>query len=94
MNPTIATKDDTVHSLKNSAQAIRDDVRATAEEAKQDFSATATNAGRKVRDFIGSTSDELSHASDTVTTHVHKKPMQSALIALGIGYVLGALLRR
>jgi ElaB/YqjD/DUF883 family membrane-anchored ribosome-binding protein len=94
MIPSVTSKDDTVHSLKNSASNIRDDIRAGAGEGKDDLAATAANAGRKVRSFISSTSDELSHASEAVTTHVHAKPMQSTLIALGVGYVLGMLFRR
>jgi len=88
------TKDDTVHSLKNSAQNIQDNARETASEVGDDLRVTANNAGRKVRSFIDSTSEEFSHATKTVTDHVHEKPMQSSLIALGIGFVLGTLLRR
>jgi len=89
-----ATKDDTTHNLKNAAQAIKNDVRGAVEETKDDLCAAANKAGHKVRNFIDSTSEELSHATQTVTEHVHNKPMQSSLIALGIGFVLGALFRR
>lgn len=94
MIPSVISKDDTVHNLKNSAQNIRDDARVTAGDVKDDLTVTATKAGRQVRDFISSTGNELSNATETVTAHVHKKPMQSSLIALGIGFVFGALLRR
>ncbi len=93
MNPS-ATKDDTVQNLKTSAQHIRDDARYTASEVKDDLRGTADRAGRKVRNFIDSTTHELSHAKDAVSSHVHEKPMQSSLIALGVGFLLGSLFRR
>jgi ElaB/YqjD/DUF883 family membrane-anchored ribosome-binding protein len=93
MFPSV-TKDDNVRNLKTSDQNIKDDFRDAAGEAKDELYVTANKAGRKVRSFIDSTSDELSHATRTVTAHVHDKPVQSSLIALGIGFVLGALFRR
>jgi len=84
------TKDDTVHSLKNSVRNVSD----AAGEMKDDICVTANKAGHKVRDFINSASEELSHATETVTTEIKGKPVQSSLIALGIGFVLGTLLSR
>lgn len=84
------TKEDAVRNLKNSAH----DVSQTAGEIKDDVCATANNAGHKVRNFIDSASEELAHTTETVTTKIKGKPVQSSLIALGIGFVLGALLSR
>jgi hypothetical protein len=75
------TKDDTVHHLK------QDNASASAIEL-------ANNAGRKVREVMYSAGDELAHAQDTVTTEIRTNPVRSSLIALGVGFVLGSLLRR
>ena len=88
------TKDDTVQSLRNSAQNIKDDARDTAREAKGELRDTANKVGRSVRGFLDSTSDEFSHAADTVKNQIHEKPVQSALVTLGIGFVLGLMFRR
>ncbi len=61
---------------------------------KDDIFITANKAGHKVRDFIDSASEELVHTTETVTTRIKDKPVQSSLIALGIGFMLGTLLRR
>jgi len=82
MFPTTA-KDDTVSNLKNSAQDI-----------KGDLYNAANQAGRKVRSMFNSASDEISHASDTVTAEIRTNPVRSSMIALGVGVLLGALLRR
>lgn len=93
MFPT-QSKEDAVHNLKSAANTVRNEARETAGELRDELRDTANRAGRKVRGFIDSASDELSHASDTVTTQIRSNPVQSSLIALGIGYVLGALFRR
>ncbi len=89
-----STKDDTVQSLRNSAQNIKDDARATAGEAKSQMRDTANKMGRTVRGFIDSTGEEISHAADTVKHQIQEKPVQSALVTLGVGFVLGLLFRR
>ena len=88
------TKEDAIHNLKTPSQNTGDGFRDTLSEAKDDLSATANKVGRKVRSFVDSAEDEFTHVRKTVTEHVHEKPVQSSFIALGIGFVLGALLRR
>jgi ElaB/YqjD/DUF883 family membrane-anchored ribosome-binding protein len=80
-------KDDTVRTLKNTANDM-------AREAKGDLRDAANTAGRKVRKLFDTTREELSQATDTVTTQIRNKPVQSSLIALAAGVVLGALIRR
>jgi len=87
---TTTAKDDTVQNLKNPAQNLRD----SAAETSNDLRDAANKAGRTVRNFVHSASDELSHAKETVTTQIRTNPVQSSLVALGIGFVLGALFRR
>lgn len=54
----------------------------------------AHNAGVKVRGMLHTASDELSHARDYVGTEIRSNPVRSSVIALGVGVLLGALLRR
>lgn len=77
------TKTDTVSEMKNSAH----DVGAELHNA-------ANQAGRKVRSMYNTASDEISHASDKVTGEIRSNPVRSSMIALGIGVLFGALLRR
>jgi len=85
-----ATKDDTVHPLNNPSQTSQ----MNAGKLEDDLHVAANNAGRKVREFIHTASDEFAHTKDTVTTQIRTNPVQSSLIALGVGFVLGALFRR
>ena len=87
-------KDTAFKDVKNSAANIRDEAIETGYEVKDDLRAAANQAGRKVRGFFNNASDEIQRASDVVTAEVRKNPVQSSLIALGAGFVLGALFRR
>ena len=86
-----ASRDDSIPSLKSSNQNIKDQ---SAADAKESLLATANKAGTKVREFIDSATDEFTNASDAVTSRIQDKPMQSALIALGVGVLAGLLFRR
>jgi ElaB/YqjD/DUF883 family membrane-anchored ribosome-binding protein len=88
------TKDDNISSLKSSAQNFRTAANDIAEDTKTDLRNAAGKAGRRVRDLISTASDEVSHAKDTVTTQIRTNPVQSSMIALGVGFVIGALFRR
>lgn len=77
------SKDATVTSLKNSANELGDDL--------HDI---ANKAGRKARTLYNSASDEISHASEVVTTEIRSNPIRSSAVALGVGVILGMLLRR
>ncbi len=68
-------------------------------------SAFGTITGNKATEFKGDAKRVLGSAQnafgkaencvrdsiDTATTEIHKKPVQSALIALGVGFLLGKL---
>jgi ElaB/YqjD/DUF883 family membrane-anchored ribosome-binding protein len=77
------TKDETVTHLKDAASILNDDLHKA-----------ANRAGRSVRSMYDSASDEISHASEYVGTEIRSNPVRSSVIALGVGVLLGALLRR
>ncbi len=87
-------KDENIQNMKSSVKNIADNANELAEGGKQDLRAVANNAGRKVRSLFNTANDEIHHAGETVTTQIRSNPIQSSVIALGLGVVLGALFRR
>lgn len=75
---------------ENMSSHIRD----VKHDVKEDMQDMAHQAGRKVRNLFNAASDEVTHVSETVTTEIRTNPVRSSMIALGVGVVLGALLRR
>jgi len=88
-----ATKEEDISNLKNTTANLRNVASETAEAAKQNVKSVAAKGSRKVLDFIHNAGDEITHAKDSVTSQIRTKPVQSSFIALGVGFVLGALLR-
>ena len=84
------TLDETAANAKNMAN----DAGKKVVEIKDDLNKIANNAGRTVRAYFDTASSEVTHAKDVVVEHVRTKPVQSSLIALGAGFILGALFRR
>lgn len=76
-------KDSTLGNIKDASCDMSDNLHVA-----------ANNAGRKVRSMVNAASDEISHASDKVTGEIRSNPVRSTMIALGIGAVIGALLRK
>jgi ElaB/YqjD/DUF883 family membrane-anchored ribosome-binding protein len=83
MFPSTAKDDATVTNLKNSAN-----------ELNNDLHSAANQAGHKIRSMYNSASDEISHASDQVTSEIRSNPIRSSAVALGVGVLLGMVLRR
>lgn len=54
----------------------------------------AHQAGESVREMYNSASYELNHASDRVKAEIRNNPIRSSAIALGVGALLGLLIRR
>lgn len=54
----------------------------------------AHQAGRSVRNFYNSATDEASHAADVVKDEIRNHPLRASLIALAAGFVLGFALRK
>lgn len=87
-------KEENANDLKESAKSVGEAADYAVNKAKNELNHAANDAGRKVRKFIRSASDDVVHAKDTVKHQIHENPVQSTFIALGLGFVLGALLRR
>lgn len=57
-----------------------------------DVSDRAHDAGAKARHYAEKAQDQIKTVADRVNTEVHGNPLRSALITLGVGFVLGMLL--
>ena len=93
MNAAV-NKDNTIQNFKSPNQDFRSNASGAINEAKSDLHDAANQVERKVRGFIDTASDEISHTTDTVTKEIRSNPVQSSLIALGAGFILGSLFRR
>jgi ElaB/YqjD/DUF883 family membrane-anchored ribosome-binding protein len=63
-------------------------------EAGETLRNAAHNTGRKLRGMINTASEEISHAGECVSEEIRSNPVRSGVIALGVGVLIGALLRR
>lgn len=71
-----------------------DNLRNEALKAKHTLTDAAYKMGDKVQKLYSNASDEINHISSTVTSEVRKNPVQSSVLALGIGYIFGRFLSR
>ncbi len=76
-------KNETVTHLKDAAHVLGDDLHNAANQA-----------GQKVRSMYNAAGHEITHAGEYVGTEIRNNPVRSSVIALGVGVLLGALLRR
>ena len=54
----------------------------------------AHQAGESVRGLYNSANNELHHAGDRMKAEIRNNPIRSSAIALGVGALLGLLMRR
>lgn len=54
----------------------------------------AHQAGESVRGMYNSASDELTHVSARMKAEIRTNPLRSSAIALGLGALIGLLIRR
>ena len=88
------TKEFAENDVKNAVTNTANRARNKAGHVVEDLSHYANDAGRKVRHFIDSASDEFGHATDKVSGEIRANPVRSSVVALGIGFLIGALIRR
>lgn len=79
---------------KDNANRLKNEIGDAMHETKRDVTAMAHDAGQRVRKMFDSASEEITHAGEKVSAQIHDKPVQSSLIALAAGFVLGMLIRR
>lgn len=84
------TKASAENDLRNAAQDTADE----GKEALNSVSDYANEAGQKVRSVVDRTLDQTSKLSQNVEAEIKSNPIRSSAIALGAGFILGALLTR
>jgi len=80
--------------LENAAHRFNGSARETASAMKDDLEIAARRTGQHVRELADSAGHSFTDVSDIVATKIRNNPVQSALIALGVGVVAGILYRR
>ncbi len=95
MLSSVKTNAQTVaNDAKNAARTVGREVEDAAEDVGHSVRDVAHRAGQEARRVYQTAKDEFSHATDAVSEQIRERPVQSTLLALGIGVVLGALLNR
>ena len=86
-----------VDAVKNNAQAVVDGVSHTATDVKDKVQAAAGDAAHRVEkwadDAYSATADTAKDFSKEMTQMIQKYPIQSVLIGLGVGLLLGRAAR-
>ena len=85
-----ATKASAEHDLKSAA----DDLAAHGRDAVDSVSEYANEVGQKFRGFVDRTLESTNKVSSGMQDEIRSNPVRSSLIALGAGFILGALLTR
>lgn len=89
-----AKKEQGISNLKQAGRNFQDAGREAAEEAGNTLIEKAEHAGEEVRRYVSDVSQKVAHASSDLEQTIKDKPMQSTLVALCAGVVLGMLFRR
>jgi ElaB/YqjD/DUF883 family membrane-anchored ribosome-binding protein len=69
-------------------------LRATDQPFTDGLNSAAHHAGTSVRSMLNSASEELSYAGNRVKSEIRSNPVRSTAIALGVGALIGLLIRR
>ena len=86
-----------VHPIDDAVKAARHfghDVHAATGAVKDDLEEAARRTGHHIREMADSAGHSLKGAEQALTVKIRENPVQSSLIALGIGLVVGRLFRR
>jgi ElaB/YqjD/DUF883 family membrane-anchored ribosome-binding protein len=81
-------------NLRKGAGEVQKDIRATADTATDDLEGIAHHVGRQMREIAVSAEDSVAEFAKSMSKKIQKKPVQSSVIALATGIVLGFLFRR
>ena len=83
-------ENDVQNTLKDTARDLQD----RGADLVNNVSDYAHEAGARVRGLVDRTVDDVNHVSRNVEGEIRGNPVRSTLIALGLGFALGALLTR
>ena len=84
----------TIDGIKETARHIRRDANDAAHAVKDNLEGAARRSGQYVREIADSAGQGLSEAGQTVTHKIRDNPVQSSIVALGVGVVIGMIFNR
>ncbi len=95
---------DPAKELEAEIAALRQDISAIAatlgniaktrtDEAKAEVRRARSKAMAKSEEAIDAVQENFGHAEDEIKTMIREKPLQSVLVAAGIGYILSKIFR-
>ena len=85
-----SAENDVRNTVKDFANAGRD----TVNDAVDSVADYANEAGQKFRSFVDRKVDQGRGVGSNVQSEIESNPVRSAIIALGAGFILGAILTR
>ncbi len=80
--------------FNKTAKTARVSANNVAADLRGEIGSAAEQYGRKARAFLESAQEEFGDITDTVSDEIRANPWRSGAIALGLGVVIGALIRR
>jgi ElaB/YqjD/DUF883 family membrane-anchored ribosome-binding protein len=80
--------------VRQRARVVRDDVRELGRAAKGAAEETYEDVKRQAGEYVERKKQRVTEFEDQIVEYVREKPLQSVLIAVGVGAVIGLLLRR
>lgn len=89
-----AKKEQGINNLKQAGRNFQDAGRDAAEELGSNLVEKAEQAGEEVRRYVSNVSEKMASAGSDLEHTIKEKPVQSTLIALGAGIILGMLFRK
>jgi ElaB/YqjD/DUF883 family membrane-anchored ribosome-binding protein len=73
---------------------IKSDINNSVQHAKESAREIAHEAKVRAKGYVDTAGDKIHVAGDRLAVRVQDKPLQSSMIALGVGFVLALLLRK
>ena len=91
---TAHEKGHTAGDAESAAEHFKKEARHAAADVKDGLEDVARRTGHHVRELADSAEHSIESAGATVTAKIRNNPVQSSLIALGLGLLIGTLYRR
>jgi ElaB/YqjD/DUF883 family membrane-anchored ribosome-binding protein len=86
--------DDDFKHLRDELSQLRDDFNKIADTLEHTVKNGGSEAARYARDTVDDIKHDATKTAKSVTKTIESQPLNSAVIALGAGVVLGLMLRR
>jgi len=90
----LTTQKNPLKDVKETIHQAQETCCAKAEDVREDLREVAHNAGQKVREIYDTATNQSRDATAMVEKQMRSNPLAASAIAAGVGFLLGALLRR